>query len=78
MLQKQIKGREEDLAFAKEIFDQKTQSHYKFLRLYDPLIPFLSLETITFIVSLVSIKSASNLERMSLISLSKYLFLSFL
>lgn len=40
-LQGQIVGREEDLAYAKEIFEQKTQNHYVFIRLYDPIMPFL-------------------------------------
>ncbi len=34
--------REEDLAFTKEIFDKKAADQYKFIRLYDPLLPFLS------------------------------------
>src|SRR3990167_8276744 len=37
-----IAQREEDLAYAKEIFEEKTANHYKFIRLYDPLMPFLS------------------------------------
>ncbi len=37
-----INRREEDLAFTQEIFEIKTNNHYKFLRLYDPLLPFLS------------------------------------
>ncbi len=36
-----IAQREEDLEFAKKIFEQKANSHYKFIRLYDPLSPFL-------------------------------------
>lgn len=40
-LEKQIAGREEDLAYTKEIFDQKAKEHYTFLRLYDPITPFL-------------------------------------
>ena len=40
-LEKQISGREEDLAFTKEIFDEKAKEHYTFLRLYDPITPFL-------------------------------------
>jgi len=39
-----IRKREEDLAYTEKIFEEKTNSHYKFLRLYDPLIPFLSSE----------------------------------
>jgi len=38
----EIEKREEDLTYAKEIFNQKANSHYRFLRLYDPIIPFLS------------------------------------
>lgn len=41
-VQADISQREEDLAYAEEIFEQKTESHYKFLRLYDPILPFLS------------------------------------
>jgi SpoIID/LytB domain protein len=37
-----IAQREEDLAYAQEIFEEKTNNHYKFIRLYDPLLPFLS------------------------------------
>jgi len=37
-----ILSREEDLAYAEKIFEEKTENHYKFLRLYDPLLPFLS------------------------------------
>ena len=40
-LSREIGGREEDLAYAKEIFDQKAKHHYTFLRLYDPITPFL-------------------------------------
>ena len=40
-LETQILGREEDLAFTKEIFDEKAKEHYTFLRLYDPITPFL-------------------------------------
>jgi len=37
-----IGKREEDLAYAKAIFEEKTRDHYQFLRLYDPILPFLS------------------------------------
>lgn len=40
-----IANREEDLAFTKKIFEAKTSDHYKFLRTYDPLMPFLSSDT---------------------------------
>ena len=41
-LEKDIEAREEDLVFAKAIFDEKTNSHYRFIRTYDPVSPFLS------------------------------------
>src|SRR3990167_9243759 len=41
-LRTEIAQREEELAFAQEIFEEKASNHYKFLRLYDPLLPFLS------------------------------------
>ncbi len=40
--EKEIKAREEDLGFAQEVFEEKTDNHYRFLRLYDPLMPFLA------------------------------------
>lgn len=42
LTEKDIKKREEDLAFAGEIFKEKTKNHYKIIRLFDPLMPFLS------------------------------------
>lgn len=33
---------EEDLAFTKAVFEKKTENHYKFLRVYDPILPFLA------------------------------------
>jgi len=42
VVEKEIVGREEDLAYAKEIFEEKASNHYKFIRLYDPLLPFFS------------------------------------
>jgi peptidoglycan hydrolase CwlO-like protein len=37
-----IDGREEDLAFAQEIVEEKASNHYRFIRLYDPVTPFLA------------------------------------
>jgi len=34
--------REEDLGYAQVLFEEKTKNHYRFIRLYDPLMPFLS------------------------------------
>lgn len=37
-----IKDREENLAYAKVVFEQKARSQYISLRFYDPLLPFLT------------------------------------
>lgn len=36
-----IDQREEDLAYTQEIFEEKASNHYKFIRFYDPIAPFL-------------------------------------
>jgi SpoIID/LytB domain protein len=41
ILSANITQREKDAAFTKKIFDQKAGEEYKFLRLYDPITPFL-------------------------------------
>lgn len=41
----EIRQREEDLAYAREVFNVKTNNHYRFLRTYDPLLPFFSSES---------------------------------
>ncbi len=37
-----IQKREVELAFTRKIFEEKTHDHYKFMRFYDPLLPFLA------------------------------------
>lgn len=39
--ERDIRNKEEDLAFARSVFEEKTKNHYKFVRLYDELAPFL-------------------------------------
>ena len=36
-----ISAREKDLAFTREVFEEKAQNHYRFIRTYDPLMPFV-------------------------------------
>ncbi len=40
-----IKKRETELAYTQTIFEQKTADQYKFMRVYDPIMPFLSSDT---------------------------------
>lgn len=44
VVESEILGREEDLAFAREVFEEKADVHYRFLKLYDPVTPFLASE----------------------------------
>jgi len=41
-LETEILVREEDLIYTRRIFNEKASSHYRFIRTYDPLMPFLS------------------------------------
>lgn len=43
-LGEEIAEREGDLAFAKKTFETKANNHYRFIRTYDPISPFLSSE----------------------------------
>ena len=45
ILSKNIAKREEDSAYAKGVFEKKASDQYKFLRLYDPITPFLFSDT---------------------------------
>src|SRR5258708_16273542 len=41
-LSTKIAKREVDLAYTKKIFEEKTADQYRFMRVYDPIMPFLS------------------------------------
>jgi len=41
-VEKNIIGREEDLEFAQKIVEEKAENHYRFIRLYDPFVSFIS------------------------------------
>jgi peptidoglycan hydrolase-like amidase len=49
-LENSIDEREVDLAYTREIFEEKASNHYKQLRLYDPLMPFLSSDDATLAI----------------------------
>ncbi len=46
-LEVQITKREEDLGFTQKIFETKAREHYTFLRLYDPITPFIFADSAT-------------------------------
>ncbi len=39
-----IDEREKGLAYTKKVFEEKANSHYRFVRIYDPLLPFINSE----------------------------------
>lgn len=41
LFEKDIQKREKDLAYAQKVFEGKTVDQYKFLRTYDPMLPFI-------------------------------------
>lgn len=44
-LEAKIGTREEDLGYTQKIFEEKARNHYTFLRLYDPITPFVFAES---------------------------------
>ncbi len=42
VVENDILAREEDLAYTQEIFEEKANNHYRFMKLYDPITPFLA------------------------------------
>jgi hypothetical protein len=52
-----ISEREKDLAYTKEIFEEKADSHYRFIRTYDPILPFISSQDASTAMIEVSIRA---------------------
>ncbi len=51
-----IRGREEDLAYAQKIFEEKTRYHYKYIRFYDSFQAFLASSTASKAFQEISIR----------------------
>ena len=63
-----ITKREEDMAFAKEIFNQKARDQYTFLRLYDPITPFLFSDSASQAFQEISLRQrAADADRKTLV-----------
>lgn len=54
---KRIADREDDLAYTKEVFEEKADSHYRFIRTYDPILPFISSEDASSAIIEVGLRS---------------------
>ncbi len=71
-LASQIEKREKDLAYAKTIFEQKTADQYKFIRTYDPVLPFLSSETAAKAIEELTIRQkVADSNRISILDYAK-------
>lgn len=55
-VENRIKEREQDLAYTKKVFEEKADSHYRFLRTYDPLLPFISSDDASAAIIEVSLR----------------------
>lgn len=70
-----ISQKEEDLAYTRRIFEEKTNSHYKFLRLYDPILPFLSSTDASEVLREISFRQiAADEDRQTMEIYAKNLF----
>jgi len=66
-LSTEIGEREEDLAFAKTAFETKANNHYRFIRTYDPISPFLSSESAsTAFIEITVRQRAADGDRMTM------------
>jgi len=59
-LEGEIESQEGDLEFAEAVFAQKAQNHYKLLRTYDPIAPFLSAGSASDIFLEISLRQKVN------------------
>lgn len=57
-----ISKKEESMGFTQEVLNQKTRDHYTFLRLYDPLIPFLFSDNATQVFQELSLRQKAESE----------------
>jgi len=46
-LGKDISAREKDLSYTRSVFEEKAAEHYKFIRAYDPVMPFITSDNAT-------------------------------
>lgn len=61
-----ITKREEDLEFTRKIFEEKTANHYRFLRTYDPISPFLAEDASTAFQEIIFRQKAADQDRQSI------------
>lgn len=65
--EKEISEREVDLVYTQLIFEEKARNHYKFIRLYNPFLPFMSSDSANAFIKEITIQqkvASSDLELM--------------
>jgi SpoIID/LytB domain protein len=68
VLSANIVSREEDAAYTKKIFDEKAAEQYKFLRLYDPITPFLFADSASQAFQEINLRQrAADADRITLV-----------
>src|SRR5258708_7100624 len=71
-LTSKLAKQEKDLAYTKTIFEQKTADQYKFLRTYDPVLPFLSADTAANAMQeLILREKVADSDRVSIVDYAK-------
>jgi peptidoglycan hydrolase CwlO-like protein len=74
VLGQQIDSREEDLAYTKSVFEEKADSHYRFIRTYDPILPFLSAKDASTALIEVSLRQrAADGDRQTMVAYAEEL-----
>ena len=71
IFEKNIREREESMAYTQKIFEEKTVNNYRFIRTYDPIIPFLAANASTAFRELVFQQKAAESDRQSIESYAK-------
>jgi len=68
---KNIRQREESMAYTQKIFEEKTVNNYRFIRTYDPIIPFLATNASTAFRELIFQQKTVENDRQSIESYAK-------
>lgn len=71
IFEKNIREREESMAYTQKIFEEKTVNNYRFIRTYDPIIPFLAENASTAFRELVFQQKVIENDRLSIESYAK-------
>lgn len=71
IFEKNIRQREESMAYTQKIFEEKTVNNYRFIRTYDPIMPFLASNASTAFRELMFQQKTVESDRLSIESYAK-------